>query len=126
MARCSTLSSNVGIPIGRAREVYAEAARLPGIAVVGVDVHIGSQLTELAPYEAAFGKVAELTERLRADGHVISRLDLGGGLVAAPHTRLLTRRLSQVARVVRGGRRRRRRVQRGHPEHHTPPAGTCL
>ena len=69
-----------GVPIGRARAVYAEAARLPGIAVVGVDVHIGSQLTELAPYEAAFGKVAELTLALRADGHDIRRLDLGGGL----------------------------------------------
>jgi diaminopimelate decarboxylase len=69
-----------GIPIGRAREVYAEAARLPGIEVVGIDVHIGSQLTELAPYEAAFVKVAELAEALRADGHDIRRLDLGGGL----------------------------------------------
>lgn len=69
-----------GIPIARARAVYAEAAALPGIEVVGVDVHIGSQLTELAPYEAAFAKVAELTEALRADGHDIRRLDLGGGL----------------------------------------------
>jgi diaminopimelate decarboxylase len=69
-----------GVPIGRARAVYAEAARLPGIALVGIDVHIGSQLTELAPYEAAFGKLAALTEALRADGHDIRRLDLGGGL----------------------------------------------
>ncbi len=69
-----------GIPIGRARAVYAEAAALPGIEVVGIDVHIGSQLTELAPFEAAFGKVAELTGLLRADGHDIRRLDLGGGL----------------------------------------------
>ena len=69
-----------GIPLARARAVYAEAARLPGIEVVGVDVHIGSQLTDLAPYEAAFAKVAELTEALRADGHAIRRLDLGGGL----------------------------------------------
>ena len=53
---------------------------LPGIEVVGIDVHIGSQLTELAPYEAAFAKVAELTGVLRADGHAIRRLDLGGGL----------------------------------------------
>ena len=57
-----------GVPIGRARAVYAEAARLPGIEVVGIDVHIGSQLTELAPYEAAFAKVAELTAVLRATG----------------------------------------------------------
>ena len=69
-----------GIPIARAREVYAEAARLPGIDVVGIDVHIGSQLTDLAPFKTAFGKVAELTEALRADGHDIRRLDLGGGL----------------------------------------------
>ncbi|HET9069127.1 MAG TPA: diaminopimelate decarboxylase [Amaricoccus sp.] len=69
-----------GVPIGRAREVYARAAALPGIEVVGIDVHIGSQLVELAPYEAAFAKVAELTGVLRADGHAIRRLDLGGGL----------------------------------------------
>ncbi len=69
-----------GIPISRAREVYAMAARLPGLKVVGIDVHIGSQLTDLAPFELAYQKVAELTETLRADGHEISRLDLGGGL----------------------------------------------
>lgn len=69
-----------GIPIARAREVYAEAARLPGLKVVGIDVHIGSQLTELAPFRAAFDKVAELTGLLRGDGHEITRLDLGGGL----------------------------------------------
>jgi diaminopimelate decarboxylase len=69
-----------GIPIARAREVYAHAARLPGIEVIGIDVHIGSQLTDLAPFEAAYLKVAELTEQLRADGHTIKRLDLGGGL----------------------------------------------
>ncbi|MDR6263708.1 diaminopimelate decarboxylase [Roseobacter sp. N2S] len=69
-----------GIPIARAREVYALAAGLPGIKVVGIDVHIGSQLVDLMPYRAAFQKVAELTELLRADGHEISRLDLGGGL----------------------------------------------
>lgn len=69
-----------GIPISKAREVYAEAASLNGLKVVGIDVHIGSQLTDLAPYEDAFNKVAELTETLRADGHDIRRLDLGGGL----------------------------------------------
>ena len=69
-----------GIPISRAREVYAMAASLPGLKVVGIDVHIGSQLTELAPFEAAYNKVAELTEQLRAEGHEITRLDLGGGL----------------------------------------------
>lgn len=75
-----------GVPIARAPEIYAEAARLPGIAVVGIDVHIGSQLTELAPFEAAYLKVADLTRQLRADGHRIDRLDLGGGL-GIPYTR---------------------------------------
>ncbi|OJH45555.1 diaminopimelate decarboxylase [Paracoccus sp. SM22M-07] len=69
-----------GIPIARARDVYAEAATLPGLQVVGVDVHIGSQLTDLEPFRAAYLKVAELTRALREDGHVITRLDLGGGL----------------------------------------------
>ena len=69
-----------GIPISRAREVYARAAALPGIDVIGIDVHIGSQLTELEPFELAYAKVAELTGILRADGHNIRRLDLGGGL----------------------------------------------
>ena len=75
-----------GIPISRARAVYAEAASLPGLEVVGIDVHIGSQLTDLAPFRAAYEKVAELTEALRADGHDIRRLDLGGGL-GIPYTR---------------------------------------
>ncbi len=75
-----------GIPISRARDVYAMAAKMPGLKVIGIDVHIGSQLTELAPFEAAYKKVAELTEQLRADGHEISRLDLGGGL-GIPYTR---------------------------------------
>ncbi|WP_416883851.1 diaminopimelate decarboxylase [Marivita sp.] len=75
-----------GIPISKARAVYAEAAALPGIDVIGIDVHIGSQLTELEPYELAYRKVAELTEQLRADGHNIRRLDLGGGL-GIPYTR---------------------------------------
>ena len=75
-----------GIPIARARAVYAEAARLPGLQVVGIDVHIGSQLTELAPFEQAFTLVRDLTLALRADGHTISRLDLGGGL-GIPYTR---------------------------------------
>lgn len=69
-----------GIPIARAREVYAYAAQLPGIKAIGIDVHIGSQLTDLEPFRLAYQKVAELTEALRADGHEITRLDLGGGL----------------------------------------------
>lgn len=69
-----------GIPIERASDVYARAAALPGLNVVGIDVHIGSQLTQLEPFETAYRKVADLTRRLRAEGHDISRLDLGGGL----------------------------------------------
>jgi diaminopimelate decarboxylase len=75
-----------GIPISRAREVYAHAARLEGLKVVGIDVHIGSQLTQLEPFRLAYEKVAELTGQLRADGHEITRLDLGGGL-GIPYTR---------------------------------------
>ena len=74
-----------GIPISRARKVYAEAAKLPGLDVIGIDVHIGSQLTELEPFRLAYHKVADLTETLRADGHNIRRLDLGGGL-GIPYT----------------------------------------
>ena len=69
-----------GIPISRAREVYALAGSMAGLDVVGIDVHIGSQLTDLAPFELAYQKVAELTKTLREDGHTIRRLDLGGGL----------------------------------------------
>ena len=75
-----------GIPIARAREVYAHAASLPGLEVIGIDVHIGSQLTDLAPFRLAYQKVAELTQALREDGHDIRRLDLGGGL-GIPYTR---------------------------------------
>ncbi len=75
-----------GIPISRAREVYAHAARLPGLKIVGIDVHIGSQLTQLEPFRLAYEKVAELTGQLRSDGHEITRLDLGGGL-GIPYTR---------------------------------------
>ena len=69
-----------GIPIEHASQVYAMAAALPGLRVVGIDVHIGSQLTQLEPFEQAYRKVADLTRQLRAEGHEIARLDLGGGL----------------------------------------------
>ena len=64
----------------RASEVYARAAALPGIDVAGIDMHIGSQITELEPFEKAFRLMAELTAELRAEGHNIRHLDLGGGL----------------------------------------------
>ncbi len=69
-----------GIPISRAQEVYALAGAMQGLEVIGIDVHIGSQLTDLSPFELAYQKVAELTVQLRAEGHNIRRLDLGGGL----------------------------------------------
>jgi len=69
-----------GIPIARAREVYARAAKLPGIEVTGVDMHIGSQITDLGPMEAAFRLLAEFVTVLRGDGHTISHVDFGGGL----------------------------------------------
>lgn len=69
-----------GVPLDEAPEAYALAASLPGIEAVGVDVHIGSQITGLAPFEAAYRRVADLARALRAEGHAIRRLDLGGGL----------------------------------------------
>jgi diaminopimelate decarboxylase len=69
-----------GVPLDRARSVYARAARLPGIRVTGVDMHIGSQITDLVPLEAAFRLLAEFVQTLRADGHTISHIDFGGGL----------------------------------------------
>jgi diaminopimelate decarboxylase len=75
-----TAEDKFGIPIGRAREVYAEAAKLPGLKVAGVDVHIGSQIIDLAPFETAFRMLADFVRVLRGDGHRISHVDLGGGL----------------------------------------------
>lgn len=69
-----------GIPLSRAREVYARAAKLPGIKVTGVDTHIGSQITDLGPLEQAFSLLADFVRELRADGHNISHIDFGGGL----------------------------------------------
>ena len=69
-----------GIPISRAREVYARARALPGIEVDGVDMHIGSQITDLQPFDDAFALLADFVRQLRADGHAIDHVDLGGGL----------------------------------------------
>jgi diaminopimelate decarboxylase len=69
-----------GIPISRAREIYAEAARLPGLEIAGVDTHIGSQITDLQPFENATQLLAELARDLMADGHRLHHIDLGGGL----------------------------------------------
>ncbi len=69
-----------GIPISRARAVYAHAAKLKGVRVTGVDMHIGSQITELAPFDNAFALLSDFVRTLRADGHAIEHVDLGGGL----------------------------------------------
>src|SRR5690349_5210076 len=69
-----------GIPLARARAVYARAAKLPGIQVTGTDVHIGSQITDLSKMETAFRILSEFVQTLRSDGHDISHVDFGGGL----------------------------------------------
>jgi diaminopimelate decarboxylase len=69
-----------GIPISRAREVYARAAKLKGVRAIGVDMHIGSQIIDLQPFRDAFALLAEFVGLLRADGHAISHIDVGGGL----------------------------------------------
>ncbi len=69
-----------GIPWQRARAVYARADELPGLTVTGIDTHIGSQITELQPFDDAFALLGELVGMLRADGHTIEHVDLGGGL----------------------------------------------
>jgi len=69
-----------GIPMSRAREVYARAALLPGLRISGVDVHIGSQITTLEPYREAYTLLADLVQQLRDDGHAITHVDFGGGL----------------------------------------------
>jgi diaminopimelate decarboxylase len=69
-----------GIPISRAREVYALAATLPGVVVTGVDMHIGSQITDMQPYDDAFALLSDFVRELRSDGHAIDHVDLGGGL----------------------------------------------
>jgi diaminopimelate decarboxylase len=69
-----------GIPISRARDVYARAAKLKGVRIAGVDMHIGSQIVALDPFGDAFALLADFVRALRADGHSIGHIDLGGGL----------------------------------------------
>jgi diaminopimelate decarboxylase len=69
-----------GIPISRAREFYKQAAKLPALRVVGVDMHIGSQITELSPFDDAFALLSDFVKELRSDSHTIEHVDLGGGL----------------------------------------------
>jgi diaminopimelate decarboxylase len=69
-----------GIPIVHAREVYVRAAQLPGLSVSGIDMHIGSQITDMAPFDEAFALLSSFVRTLRSDGHAIDHIDLGGGL----------------------------------------------
>jgi diaminopimelate decarboxylase len=69
-----------GIDIAHAPAIYAEAAKLPGIEIIGIACHIGSQLLDIAPYRSAFAKLADLTRQLRGSGLTVSRIDLGGGV----------------------------------------------
>ena len=69
-----------GIPWADAREIYALAAKLDGIEVTGIDMHIGSQITDLEPFDRAFSRLEGLIRQLREDGHAIEHVDLGGGL----------------------------------------------
>ncbi len=75
-----------GIPYDEARDLYRQAAAMPGIRVQGIDVHIGSQITELAPFAAAFARITDLVRQLREDGIAITTVDLGGGL-GVPYAR---------------------------------------
>ncbi len=75
-----TYENKFGIPITRAREVYARAAALPGLAVHGIDMHIGSQITDLTPFADAAARLCGLARDLMADGHALKHIDFGGGL----------------------------------------------
>jgi len=69
-----------GVPIDEAPGIFARLSRLPGLNLRGLAAHIGSQIFDLGPIEAAYGKLGELVRQLRAAGHHIDRVDLGGGL----------------------------------------------
>ena len=69
-----------GIPLSRARDIYRQAAGRPGLEITGVDMHIGSQITDLEPFDNAFAVLADLVRALRSDGHAIDHVDVGGGL----------------------------------------------
>ncbi len=87
-----------GIPISRARAIYAHAAKLPGVRVAGVDMHIGSQITQLQPFDDAFVLLSDFVRTLRADGHEIEHVDLGGGL-GIPNAGIMVTRVLYVKRA---------------------------
>ena len=91
-----------GIPLAWARDVYRTASKLEGIKIVGIDVHIGSQLMDLSPFRLAYNKIAELAKELIEDGHKIERLDLGGGL-GIPYKRANERQpsLSEYGSIIK-------------------------
>lgn len=95
-----------GVPIDQAPAMYARLAALPGLSLQGVAIHIGSQLFDLAPLEAAYGRVKQLVDDLRAAGHAITRVDLGGGLgvryKASDDPRAPAEYGAMVERVTRG------------------------
>jgi diaminopimelate decarboxylase len=78
--------SKFGVTIGRARRIYRAASKLPGLALTGLDCHIGSQLTSLAPFSEAVRRLRSLLAELETDGHRLTHLDLGGGL-GVPYVR---------------------------------------
>lgn len=81
-AKISTgkFDNKFGVPISRARDIYRWAASLPGLSITGVDIHIGSQITDLQPFDDATSLLAELARDLMSDGHRLHHIDLGGGL----------------------------------------------
>ena len=89
-----------GIDIDQAAQVYSAAARMKGIEILGLAVHIGSQLTDIAPYRAAFQKIAQLTQTLRKGGMKVERIDLGGG-IGIPYRNETPIALSAYAELVR-------------------------
>jgi len=76
-------TSKFGVPLSEAPDIYARLARLPGLNLRGIAVHIGSQILDLAPLEAAYRRVGEFVAHLRAQGHAVTHVDLGGGLGVA-------------------------------------------
>ena len=90
-----------GIPLEQARAIYARAGKLKGLRIIGLDVHIGSQITDLTPYRLAYEKLAILCGDLRADGHSITRIDVGGGLGIPYRAGDASASLDKYAEVIR-------------------------
>jgi len=91
-----------GIPIAKVRDIYAKANKMKGIKVQGVDVHIGSQLTDLAPFKATFKRIKQLVDELASDGIVIEVIDLGGGLgVNYEHKQQIEHEIADYCKLVK-------------------------